>query len=70
MSSEAIDQPTAVREGESLDTGKLEAFLKDSIEGLSGPLEVQQFPSGFSNLTCHSLTGRWPFFLSLGLPKN
>lgn len=46
-----MDEPTQPREGEELDIPAVEAFLKDHIEGLSGPLEVSQFPSGFSNLT-------------------
>jgi aminoglycoside phosphotransferase (APT) family kinase protein len=46
-----IDEPTVVREGEELDHKKVEIFLKDSLPGLEGDLEVQQFPAGFSNLT-------------------
>jgi aminoglycoside phosphotransferase (APT) family kinase protein len=46
-----LDSPKAVREGESLDLPRLETYLKDAIPGLDGPLEVAQFPSGFSNLT-------------------
>jgi aminoglycoside phosphotransferase (APT) family kinase protein len=39
-----IDQPRAVRAGEELDTEKLEAFI-------GGPVTVEQFPGGHSNLT-------------------
>jgi aminoglycoside phosphotransferase (APT) family kinase protein len=46
-----IDAPIKIRQGEELNISRLEAFLKDKITGLSGPLEVTQFPSGFSNLT-------------------
>jgi len=46
-----IDAPTNIRKGEELDILRLETFLKDRISGLSGPIEVKQFPSGFSNLT-------------------
>ncbi len=46
-----IDRAVGVRQGEELDTGKLEAFLKEHIPDLDGPLTVRQFPSGFSNLT-------------------
>ena len=46
-----IDTPRPTREGEELDLGKLEAYRKESLPGLSGTLEVSQFPSGFSNLT-------------------
>ena len=46
-----IDRPTQVRQGEDLDLKTVEAFLKDAIPGLRGELVVEQFPSGFSNLT-------------------
>jgi aminoglycoside phosphotransferase (APT) family kinase protein len=45
------DQPAQVRQGEELDLKRVETFLKDSIPGLSGSLVVEQFPSGYSNLT-------------------
>ncbi len=45
------DRPTAIRSGETLDKTLIEAFLKDSIPGLSGDVEILQFPSGYSNLT-------------------
>jgi aminoglycoside phosphotransferase (APT) family kinase protein len=46
-----IDRPTKIRQGEELDLKAVEGFLKDTIPGLSGDLMVEQFPSGFSNLT-------------------
>jgi aminoglycoside phosphotransferase (APT) family kinase protein len=52
-----IDTPTNIREGEELDVSTLETFLKDEIAGLSGPFEVKQFPSGFSNLTYQITAG-------------
>jgi aminoglycoside phosphotransferase (APT) family kinase protein len=45
------DKPTKVRQGEELDLRAVEPLLKDSIAGLSGELSVEQFPSGYSNLT-------------------
>ena len=51
MSSEWIDRPGGVRAGEELDTVRLEAFLGERLPELEGPLEVEQFPRGFSNLT-------------------
>lgn len=45
------DTPTAVRPGENLDLEKLAAYLKERLPEVSGPLTVQQFPRGFSNLT-------------------
>ncbi|HEX6292792.1 MAG TPA: phosphotransferase family protein [Herpetosiphonaceae bacterium] len=48
---QAIDQPAAVRPGEMLDTERLYAFLRDHLPDARAPLHVEQFPSGFSNLT-------------------
>lgn len=45
------DKAKEIRKGEELEFKVLEAYLKDTIPGLSGSLEIQQFPSGFSNLT-------------------
>ncbi|HDP25402.1 MAG TPA: phosphotransferase family protein [Deltaproteobacteria bacterium] len=45
------DKPTRVRQGEELDLQIVESFLKDHIPGLTGKLVVEQFPSGYSNLT-------------------
>jgi aminoglycoside phosphotransferase (APT) family kinase protein len=45
-----IDQPTAVRAGEELAAEPLAAYLYDQL-GLAGPLEIAQFPGGYSNLT-------------------
>ncbi|MFA6011242.1 MAG: phosphotransferase family protein [Desulfobacteraceae bacterium] len=45
------DKAKEIRKGEELELKVLEAYLKDTIAGLSGTLEIQQFPSGFSNLT-------------------
>ena len=46
-----IDSPRPVRAGEELDAEKLSAYLLAHIQDLAGPLIVEQFPSGFSNLT-------------------
>jgi aminoglycoside phosphotransferase (APT) family kinase protein len=45
------DKSTQVRQGEELDLKVVEGYLKDTIPGLSGDLVVEQFPSGYSNLT-------------------
>ena len=45
------DQPKYIREGEGLDSAKLEDFLKENIPGLQGEIVVLQFPGGRSNLT-------------------
>jgi aminoglycoside phosphotransferase (APT) family kinase protein len=45
------DRAVTVREGEELASEQLAAYLLDQIPELRGPMEIQQFPSGFSNLT-------------------
>jgi aminoglycoside phosphotransferase (APT) family kinase protein len=45
------DKAVDVRQGESLDTERVGAYLRDRIPGLEGEMKVSQFPSGFSNLT-------------------
>ena len=45
-----LDNPRSVRPGEELDAAKLAAFLGPRLN-LTGPLAIQQFPSGHSNLT-------------------
>lgn len=51
-----LDQPADVREGESLDASAVASFLEENIDGFSGSVDIQQFPSGFSNLT-YLITG-------------
>lgn len=51
MGNEIIDRPRAVRGGEELDAAKLEDYLLRAIPHAAGPIEISQFPSGFSNLT-------------------
>jgi aminoglycoside phosphotransferase (APT) family kinase protein len=46
-----IDEATTVRDGETLDAVALEQFLTARLPGVQGPLVVEQFPRGFSNLT-------------------
>jgi aminoglycoside phosphotransferase (APT) family kinase protein len=46
-----LDQPTAVRPGEALPIERLETYLRARLPDLAGPLVVEQFPGGFSNLT-------------------
>ncbi|MBM3290652.1 MAG: phosphotransferase family protein, partial [Candidatus Hydrogenedentes bacterium] len=50
MTSAPIDQTAAIRHGEELDTAALESYLRGAI-GVDGPLAIEQFPSGHSNLT-------------------
>src|SRR6185503_15097076 len=50
MAALGLDSPRAVRPGEELPLGPLQEYLRARLPGL-GPLEVEQFPSGYSNLT-------------------
>src|SRR6476620_11987263 len=47
----SIDQSGPVRAGEELDLVSLTSYLKQQLPQLDGPVVVEQFPSGFSNLT-------------------
>lgn len=51
MREDFVDNSRAVREGEELDAARLLAYLREHLPELEGPLEVEQFPAGFSNLT-------------------
>lgn len=51
MGADPVDRARAVRPGEELDIGRLDAALREKIPGLAGPITVEQFPSGHSNLT-------------------
>ncbi len=46
-----VDKASKIRPGEEIDPGAVAAFLKEQIPDLSEPLEICQYPSGFSNLT-------------------
>jgi aminoglycoside phosphotransferase (APT) family kinase protein len=47
----ATDEARAVRAGEELDGARLASYLAEHLPGSAGPLEVRQFPHGYSNLT-------------------
>ncbi len=49
--SAPIDEPRPVRAGEQLDSARLQAYLASHLPGAEGPLAVEQFPHGHSNLT-------------------
>lgn len=51
MAAELLDLPQKTRRGEELDAGKLEVYLRQVLPGLDGPMEIEQFPRGYSNLT-------------------
>ena len=50
MTQAWLDRPAPPRAGEQLDAEALATFLELRL-GLSGPVEIAQFPCGFSNLT-------------------
>src|SRR5215212_6189917 len=52
-----VDQSQDVREGEELPREPLLEYLTAHLPGLEGPLSIEQFPSGFSNLTYLIRTG-------------
>jgi aminoglycoside phosphotransferase (APT) family kinase protein len=49
--SEFLDRTREVREGEQLDLAQLEPYLRGHLPAADGPLVVEQFPAGHSNLT-------------------
>jgi len=49
--SHISDQARAVREEDSFDVARVNAFLKQHLDGLHGMPTVRQFPGGASNLT-------------------
>lgn len=46
-----VDRPADVRRGEELDAARIESYLKETIPGLEGPVQIRQYPGGASNLT-------------------
>ncbi len=51
MTDQYIDQATDVRESEQLDVDAIQAWLEEHVPEAAGEVELQQFPSGHSNLT-------------------
>lgn len=51
MTNDLIDVSRTVRAGEELPQEALLAYLEKHLPDLHGPLTIEQFPSGFSNLT-------------------
>src|SRR5882672_10120429 len=49
--SHNLDTAGPVRPGEELPVASLEVYLGKCLPEASGPLNVEQFPSGYSNLT-------------------
>jgi len=40
-----IDQPTDIREGEALDPGVVDRFMKEKLPELSGEPVIRQYPA-------------------------
>lgn len=51
MNKEVHDQPQSVRTGEELDAARLSEYLSKQELDFSGPVVIEQFPGGYSNLT-------------------
>jgi aminoglycoside phosphotransferase (APT) family kinase protein len=51
MIDTTVDSAQAVRPGEEIDAAALAAWLKGKLLGVEGPVTVEQFPGGHSNLT-------------------
>jgi aminoglycoside phosphotransferase (APT) family kinase protein len=49
--SAPIDEPRPVRDGEQLDVARLTEYLAAHLPAADGPIAVEQFPHGHSNLT-------------------
>jgi aminoglycoside phosphotransferase (APT) family kinase protein len=56
-----LDQPSSIRTGEELDQTKLGAYLNEY--GIAREVSIQQFPSGYSNLTYLIKTGKEEYIL-------
>lgn len=52
-----LDKPASIRQGEELDLGKLEPFLRSHFPNEAENFSVLQFPSGHSNLTYYLKLG-------------
>jgi len=46
-----VDEARSVRDEDQLEVGKVDAFLKQHVDGLRGMPTISQFPGGASNLT-------------------
>ncbi|MEO1517866.1 MAG: phosphotransferase family protein [Bacteroidota bacterium] len=46
-----IDQPSEVRSGEQIDLRSLQSYLETRLPEAKGTIRIEQFPSGYSNLT-------------------
>lgn len=63
MQEDFVDRSRAIREGEELDSVQLLDYLRQQVPSLDGPLVIEQFPAGFSNLTYLLRVGGQEFVL-------
>lgn len=63
ITQEWLDQPSPVRSGEEINVEALQTYLREQLPQLSGPLHIEQFPQGFSNLTYLLRCGEQEFVL-------
>ncbi len=49
--TDLLDNTADIREGEELDVGRLEPYLREQLGVPGGTFDVEQFPGGHSNLT-------------------
>jgi len=57
------DEAAGIRKGEELPIKKIEAYIRENIEGIDRPVTVQQFLGGHSNLTYLILAGNMEMVL-------
>jgi aminoglycoside phosphotransferase (APT) family kinase protein len=58
-----LDQPSPIRAGEEFSSERLSTYLSQRIEGISKEISIQQFPSGYSNLTYLIQAGKEEYIL-------
>lgn len=58
-----IDQPTYIRTGEELNSEALLTYLRQHLASVSDTISIQQFPSGYSNLTYSVQFGKEEYIL-------
>src|SRR5215211_4112608 len=60
MTTPPMAETIPIRPGEELDVARVEAYLREHVPDVpAGPLRIEQFPSGASNLTYLLRVGGW-----------
>lgn len=60
--SRLIDKPSPIRKGEEVDITSLQKYLHDQLQ-IPDPIHLEQFPSGYSNLTYFVKAGNREYVL-------